>query len=100
MRRFGELNSATHATSTRPRLGLKAQNPRCERGRFGNAFASPGRMVTRASRVESALGWWLAASVHPVAAWRRHSTPLRVAVVLGYLLAGYTLTGAALIAVK
>jgi hypothetical protein len=52
------------------------------------------------SRVEAALGWGLAVSVHPIAAWRRDSIPLRIAVVLGYLLVGYIVTGAALIVVS
>jgi hypothetical protein len=42
-----------------------------------------------ASRVERFIGRSLAACLHPVAAWHRRSTFIRVQVIAGYLLASY-----------
>jgi hypothetical protein len=48
-----------------------------------------GDCLPRGMRLETALGWWLACTVHPHAAWRRLRPAGRALLVGTYFGAGY-----------
>jgi hypothetical protein len=51
----------------------------------------------RPNRVETAIGWSLAACVHPIAAWRMSSPRRRLLIVTAYFAAAYASALAAML---